>query len=145
MWWVPKAALYFLGKKVKTVPSKMIALEVDRGDLLMFMLYVASSESRETGETIKSLVEASLERGHRVVVFFNDESVRLVRAGGDPSLIGFSSRGARLVVCQTSAALSGLSSQGAFPEGVEVSTLGALVEFMDDADRVLFVRGEGVW
>jgi sulfur relay (sulfurtransferase) complex TusBCD TusD component (DsrE family) len=111
----------------------------------MFMLYVASSESRQTGETVKSLVEASLERGHRVVVFFNDESVRLVRADGDPSLGGLSSRGARLVVCQTSAALSGLSSRGAFSEGVEVSTLGALIEFMDDADRVLFVGGEGVW
>ena len=134
-----------MGKRVKTVHSKRIASEVDRGDLLMFMLYVASSESRETGEAVKSLVEASLERGHRVVVFFNDESVRLVRSGGDPSLVGFSSRGVRLVVCQTSAALSGLSSRGAFPEGVEVSTLGALIEFMGDADRVLFVGGEGVW
>ena len=145
MWWVPQAALYFLGKRVKTVHSKRIASEVDRGDLLMFMLYVASSESRQTGETVKSLVEASLERGHKVVVFFNDESVRLVRAGGDPSLGGLPSRGVRLVVCQTSAALSGLSSQGAFSEGVEVSTLGALIEFMDDADRVLFVGGEGIW
>lgn len=134
-----------MGKRVKTVHSKRIASEVEVGDLLMFMLYVASSESRETGETVKSLVEASLERGHRVVVFFNDESVRLVMSGGDPSLVGFSSRGARLVVCQTSAALSGLSSRGAFPEGVEVSTLGALIEFMGDADRVLFVRGEDVW
>ena len=135
----------FFGKRVKTVLSQKIALKVDCGVPLMLMLYVASSESRETRETVKSLVEASLERGHRVVVFFNDESVRLVRAGGDPSLIGLSSRGVRLVVCQTSAALSGLSSRGAFPEGIEVSTLGALIEFMDDADRVLIVGGGGVW
>jgi sulfur relay (sulfurtransferase) complex TusBCD TusD component (DsrE family) len=111
----------------------------------MFLLYVASSESQETGETVTSLVEASLERGHNVAVFFNDESVRLVRVGSNPNLVRFSSQGARLVVCQTSVALSGLSSQGDFPEGVEISTLGALIEIMEDADRILFVGGEGIW
>jgi sulfur relay (sulfurtransferase) complex TusBCD TusD component (DsrE family) len=111
----------------------------------LFILYVASSESLETGETVTRLVEASLERGHSVAVFFNDESVRLVRAGSNTKLVGLSSKGARLVACQTSVALSGLSSQEDFPEGVEVSTLGALIEFMEDADRILFVGGEGIW
>lgn len=111
----------------------------------MYMLLVASSESVATRETVKDLVDAALARGHRVTVFFSDESVRLVKADGDPELIGLLKRGVRLLICRTHAMLSGLASAGAFADGVENSSLGELVDLMEESDRTLFVGGETVW
>jgi len=111
----------------------------------MYMLLVASSESVATRETVKALVDAALSRGHSVTVFFSDESVRLVKAGGDPELVGLLSRGVRLLICRTHAMLSGLTAAGAFADGVESSSFVELVDLMEESDRTLFVGGEAVW
>ncbi len=112
----------------------------------MFILLVVSSESEETARTVTGLAEAALGRGHRVAVFFNDESVRLVRArGGYPGLVGLISRGVDVLICRTHAMLSGLPSPRDFARGVEMSSLGALVDLMGEADRTMFVGGGGLW
>lgn len=111
----------------------------------MNILFVASSESSATRKTVKGLVDTSLARGHRVTVFFSDESVRLVKADGDPELVGLLKRGVRLLICRTHAMLSGLTAAGAFADGVESSSLGELVDLMEESDRTLFIGGEAVW
>lgn len=112
----------------------------------MFILLIASSESEETARTVVGLAEAALGRGHRVAVFFNDESVRLVRArGGYPGLVGLLSQGVDILICRTHAMLSGLPSPRDFAREVEMSSLGALVDLMGEADRTMIVGGGGIW
>ena len=89
------------------------------------------------------LADAALSRDHEVTLFFSDRSVRLLAPRDDEKdYTKFSSRGTRLLACRTSVATSGVPSSGGFIEGVEMSSLGELVDLMDDHDRVIFVGGE---
>jgi len=104
---------------------------------------VASSDSEEAENTLSGLAKAALSRDHEVTLFFSDSSVRLlVPRDDEKDYAEFSSRGTRLLACRTSVATSGVASSGGFIEGVEMSSLGELVDLMDDHDRLIFVGGD---
>jgi predicted peroxiredoxin len=103
---------------------------------------VASSDSEEAENTLTGLADAALSRGHEVTLFFSDRSVRLLVPRDEKDYTEFSSRGSRLLACRTSVATSGVASSGGFIEGVEMSSLGELVDLMDDHDRMIFVGGD---
>jgi predicted peroxiredoxin len=106
----------------------------------MFILLVASTDSRETLETVHSLTLASVSKGHSVVVFFNSQSTKLLGSDRDsPHLPALSGLGVRLLACRTSALESGLASSGGLMEAAEMSSLGELVDLMGEADRALFL------
>ena len=106
----------------------------------MFILLVASTDSQETLETVHHLTQATVSRGHRVVVFFNSQSTRLLGSDRDsPHLPALSELGVRLLACRTSALETGLAPKVPLMNGVEMSSLGELVDLMADAERVLFL------
>ena len=106
----------------------------------MFILLVASTDSQETLETVHRLTQATVSRGHRVVVFFNSQSTRLLGSDRDsPHLPALSELGVRLLACRTSAQEAGLAPKKALMNGAEMSSLGELVGLMADADRALFL------
>ena len=106
----------------------------------MFVLLVASTDSPETLETVYSLTQASILKGHKVVVFFNSQSTRLLASDRDPPhLPALSELGVRLLACRTSAQETGLAPKGALMDGAEMSSLGELVGLIVDADRALFL------
>ena len=79
----------------------------------MFILLVASTDSQETLETVHRLTQATVSRGHRVVVFFNSQSTRLLGSNrGSPYLPALSELGVRLLACRTSALETGLARKG---------------------------------
>jgi sulfur relay (sulfurtransferase) complex TusBCD TusD component (DsrE family) len=105
---------------------------------------VASSDSEGAENTLTGLADAALSRDHEVTLFFSDESVRLlVLRDKMRDYTEFHSRGTRLLACRTSVAASGVPSSGGFIEGVEMSSLGELVDLIVDHDRVVFVGGDG--
>ncbi|MBC8497889.1 DsrE family protein [Candidatus Bathyarchaeota archaeon] len=104
---------------------------------------MASSDSEEAEYTLTGLADAALSRGHEVTLFFSDRSVRLlVPRDDEEDYTEFHSRGSRLLVCRTSVTTSGVPSSGGFIKGVEMSSLGELVDLMDDHDRMIFVGGD---
>ncbi len=106
----------------------------------MKILLISSTDSQTTLQAVKGLAAASLSRGHDLSVFFNERSVRLLREGlGERGLESRFPKGTRLLACRTSATTYGLKSPGDLVPGVEMSSLGELVELMEDSDRVLFV------
>ncbi len=106
----------------------------------MFILLVASTDSQETIETVHHLTQATVSRGHRVVVFFNSQSTRLLGSDREsPHLPALSELGVRLLACRTSALETGLAPKGALMNGAEMSSLGELVDLMAEADRALFL------
>lgn len=106
----------------------------------MFILLIASSESTATIETARGLTASALVRGHKVTLFFNAESVRLLEAGKmAEDVAGLVTRGVRLLACRTSAQECGITSPEDLAEGVDMSSLGELVELMEDCDRALFI------
>ncbi|NQT07717.1 DsrE family protein [Candidatus Bathyarchaeota archaeon] len=104
---------------------------------------MASSDSEEAENTLTGLADAALSRDHEVTLFFSDVSVKLLIPRGDEvGYAGLQSRGTRLLVCRTSVVVSGVPSSGGFIGGVEMSSLGELVELIEDHDRVIFVGGD---
>ena len=107
----------------------------------MFILLVVSTDSPETLETVHRLTQATVSRGHRVVVFFNSQTTRLLGSDRDsPHLPALSELGVRLLACRTSALETGLAPKVALMNGAEMSSLGELVDLMADAERVLFLE-----
>jgi predicted peroxiredoxin len=105
----------------------------------MFILMIGSTDSQATAETIVNLASASLSRGHRVTVFFNAESTRLLETKtGAEGLSGLISRGVRLLACRTSAQELGLTPRD-IVEGAEMSSMGELVDLVEASDRSLFL------
>lgn len=105
----------------------------------MFILMIGSTDSQATAETIVNLTSASLARGHRVTVFFNAESTRLLETKtGVEKLSGLISRGVRLLACRTSAQELGLTPRD-IVKGAEMSSMGKLVDLVEASDRTLFL------
>ncbi len=91
-------------------------------------------------QAVKGLAAASLSRGHDLSVFFNERSVRFLKEErGERGLESQFPKGTRLLACRTSATTYGLKSHADLLPGVEMSSLGELVELIEDSDRVLFV------
>ena len=106
----------------------------------MFILLVASTDSPGTLETVYNLTQATVSRGHRVIVFFTSQSTGLLGSDrGSPYLSVLSKLGVRLLACRTSVLETGLAPKGALMNGAELSSLGELVGLMAEADRALFL------
>jgi len=103
----------------------------------MFVLLVASSDSMNTIRDIVGLSNSLSMKGHKVIIFYNDESVSLLESGR-AELTGLPV-GVRLKVCRTTASKKGLNKREDFIIGVEMSSLGELVELMEEADRTVFL------
>lgn len=79
------------------------------------------------------VVGAAFIRGHRVTIFFNEESVKLLV--DHRSLRGL---GAEILACVTACECSGIKEKD-FVEGARMSSLGEVVMLMETADRTLFI------
>ena len=105
----------------------------------MLILMIGSTDSRATAEKIVGLASASLERGHRVTVFCNAESTRLLEPGRVEEFPPLVFRGVRLLACRTSAQELGLASLADLIGGAEMSSMGELVDLVEASDRTLFL------
>lgn len=106
----------------------------------MHILIVASSSQPPMLETARGLVTAAVEKGHRVSVFFYMDAVSLLGASETVEwLTPLTSSGVRLLVCRTSAMERGVELEANTVDGMEVSSLGELVELLDGCDRALFM------
>jgi predicted peroxiredoxin len=79
------------------------------------------------------ITRASRERGHRVTVFFNEESVKLLLEHS--SLKGLD---AEMLACITACEYSGIKEDD-FVESARITSLGETVSMMKEADRTLFL------
>ena len=105
----------------------------------MFILLITSTEAPETLEIVQGCAQASITRGHSVIMFFNSQSTKFLSSKRNSNLQSFIEKGARLLACRTSAQKAGLSSQGDLIEGAEMSSLGELVDLFEVSDRTLFL------
>jgi len=105
---------------------------------MMFILLVASTESSETMQDIIGLSLPLSNMGHKVVVFFNEESVNLLeKRRYEFSLIPVN---IRLKVCRTNAIRMGFTKIEDLIFSAEMSSLGELVNLIEEADRTVFLR-----
>ncbi len=105
----------------------------------MKFLLVASTDSQTTLRAVMGLSTASISRGHEVSVFFNEDSVRLLRDGRDEG--GLKSpfpKGTSLLACRTSARERGVG-EADLPEGARMSSLAELVDLLEECDRAVFL------
>lgn len=79
------------------------------------------------------VVNAAYKRRHKVTVFFNEESVKLLLRHS--ILKGLP---ADILACVTSCQYSGIKEED-FVEGARMSSLGEVIEIMQRADRTLFM------
>ena len=82
---------------------------------------------------IVGLAEAASKRGHEVIVFFNEESVRLLAKGS-----GLESACGSLLACRSSLRDAGFRGEDLIPNA-RMSSLGELVELLEKSDRVVFL------
>jgi sulfur relay (sulfurtransferase) complex TusBCD TusD component (DsrE family) len=106
----------------------------------MNILYVVSTNSMETIETIYYLSRESLSRGHIITIFFNSDSTHLLNSSNDsPFFISLLDLDVRLLACRTSVLDRELASDQQLIEKTEMSSLGELVSLMEEADRTVFL------
>ena len=79
------------------------------------------------------IVRATKDKGHDVVVFFNEESVKLLVQY--PLL---SELDVELLACQTMCQYMGIHEEDLIP-GARMTSLAELVMMMDEKDRTLFL------
>ncbi len=82
---------------------------------------------------LMGLVRAAKDRGHNVVVFFNEESVKLLVQY--PML---SELGVEMLACQTTCQFMGIKEEDMIP-GAKISSLAEMVIMMEEKDRTLFL------
>lgn len=79
------------------------------------------------------VVKAAHKRRHKVTVFFNEESVKLLLQHN--VLQGLA---ADMLACVTACQYSGIKEED-FVEGARMTSLGEVIEIMQRADRTLFM------
>jgi sulfur relay (sulfurtransferase) complex TusBCD TusD component (DsrE family) len=79
------------------------------------------------------VVNASHKRGHKITVFFNEESVKLLLEHNTLSRLP-----ADMLACVTACQYSGIKEED-FVEGARMTSLGEAIEIMQKADRTLFM------
>ncbi len=82
---------------------------------------------------LMGIADAANSRGHKVTVFFIEESVKLL---AQYPVLG--RLGVDLIACQTACLQAGLG-EGDLVGGARVSSLAELVVLMESSDRVLFL------
>ncbi|MFP3950719.1 MAG: DsrE family protein [Candidatus Bathyarchaeia archaeon] len=78
------------------------------------------------------LTLAASERGHKVSIFLNTESVSLLREERLREVGGY------ILVCRTSAVKAGIEKEELYCNS-RMSSLGELVELIDESDKVVFL------
>ncbi len=79
------------------------------------------------------LASAAIDRGHRVTVFFNEESVKLL---AEPGVV--EGLDAEMLACVTAGQYSGVTDDD-LVEGARFTSLGEVVTLMEECDRTLFL------
>jgi sulfur relay (sulfurtransferase) complex TusBCD TusD component (DsrE family) len=106
----------------------------------MLYLIVVSSDSPTKIKLVQKLSSASIHNGHQVTIFFFMSGVKLLDSSENHEwsrlLI---EAGVRLLACRTSTTDLGITFESPLSSGVELSSLGELVELMDRCDRALFL------
>ena len=94
-------------------------------------LFLVFSNPRQLRH-ILGLAEAGKKKGHKVTLFFNEESVKLLQ---EPSPL----RGIKveLLACVTACQVAGITHDNLVP-GARMSSLGEMVTLIEDSDRTLF-------
>lgn len=82
---------------------------------------------------LMGLVRAAKDRGHDVVVFFNEESVKLLIQY--PML---SELGVEMLACQTTCQYIGIKEEDMI-QGARITSLAEMVLLMEEKDRTLFL------
>jgi predicted peroxiredoxin len=82
---------------------------------------------------LMGLVRAAKDRGHDVVVFFNEESVKLLVQY--PML---SELGVDMLACQTTCQYMSITEEDMI-KGAKISSLAEMVMMMEQKDRTLFL------
>ena len=82
---------------------------------------------------VVGLASASRERGHRVTVFFNEESVKLLTRHA--ALRGLD---AEMLACVTASQHAGIAEEE-LVEGARFTSLAEVVTLMEECDRTLFM------
>jgi sulfur relay (sulfurtransferase) complex TusBCD TusD component (DsrE family) len=95
------------------------------------MLFVVSTQNKL--RDIEGLTSAAVKAGHIVVVFFNEDSVKLLKM---PSSV--ESLYADLLACKASAVEYDISKDN-MVGNARMSSLAELVEQLETADRVVFL------
>ena len=97
----------------------------------MRMLFVVSTQNKL--RDVEGLTAAAVKAGHIVVVFFNEDSVKLLKK---PSSV--ESLYADLLACKASAVEYDISKDN-MVGNARMSSLAELVEQLETADRVVFL------
>lgn len=79
------------------------------------------------------VANSAIARTHKVTVFFNEESVKLLL---DHNSLG--NLGVDLLACVTSCEYSGIKQEN-MVDGARVSSLGEVIQLMEEVDRTLFL------
>ena len=82
---------------------------------------------------MKGVAEAARVRRHRVTVFFNEESVKLLLDRANLSDLR-----AEMLACVTACEYSGIRQED-MAEGARVTSLAEVVTLMQECDRTLFM------
>ena len=82
---------------------------------------------------LMGIVRAAKDKGHDVVVFFNEESVKLLVQY--PLL---SELGVEMLACQTTCQYAGIEEKDLIP-GARITSLAEMVLLMEEKDRTLFL------
>ncbi|TRO53194.1 hypothetical protein E2P71_06585 [Candidatus Bathyarchaeota archaeon] len=82
---------------------------------------------------LMGIVRAAKDRGHEVVIFFNEESVKLLVQY--PLLTEL---GVELLACQTTCQYAGIKEKD-LVEGARMTSMAEMVMMMEEKDRTLFL------
>jgi predicted peroxiredoxin len=99
-------------------------------DTLHFLLIMSNPRMLRH---VEGVAEAAAGRGHRVTVFFSEESVKLLLDHGSISDLK-----AEMLACVTACEVSGVKQED-IVEGARVTSLAEVVTLMETCDRTLFV------
>ena len=100
------------------------------GDALYILLIISNPRMLRH---MKGVAEAARMRRHRVTVFFNEESVKLLL-----DRVNLSDLRAEMLACITACEYSGIKQED-IVEGARVTSLAEVVTLMQECDRTLFM------
>ena len=105
----------------------------------MFILLVISDYSFRNVEDFKGLTDAFIARDYKVAAFFTGPSVNMLKV--DQEELKSLPVGVKMYACRTVSRDLGFTKQEGLLHGVKMSSLGELVELIEEADRCIFLGG----
>jgi predicted peroxiredoxin len=105
----------------------------------MFILLVISDNSLRNIEDFKGLTDTFFARDYKVAAFFTGPSVNMLKA--DQEELKSLPAGIKMYACRTVSRDLGLTKQEDLIHGAKMSSLGELVELIEEADRCIFLGG----